>query len=101
MIIKVTPAELKKQADQVKDDINEIERLWEAISDKVEGSKNYWEGDASREHMRIYEDIQDDVEKSIKKLKENPKKLMTMAGIYEEAETNAEAGAEQLPTDLF
>ena len=101
MIIKVTPAELKNQSNQVSADIKSIEKHWKSIGDIVRGTKNYWEGDASSTHIRIYKDVEDDVNKILARMRENPVKLLTMAGIYEETETNAEAQAAELPTDIF
>lgn len=101
MIIKVTPAELKNQSNQVLADIKSIEQHWKSMGDLVNGTKNYWEGDASNTHIRIYKDVEDDVNKIITRLKENPVKLQTMAGVYEETEQNAESKAAELPTDVF
>lgn len=101
MFIKVTPTELKNQSNQVLADIKSIEKHWKNIGTIVKGTKNYWEGEASNTHLKIYKDIEDDVNKVIKRLKENPVKLQTMAGVYDEAETNAVSAASELPTDIF
>ena len=101
MFIKVTPTELKNQSDQVLADIKSIESHWKGIGTLINGTKNYWEGEASNTHVRIYKDIEDDVNKVITRLKENPVKLQTMAGVYDEAESSAEAAASQLPTNVF
>lgn len=101
MIIKVTPEELKNQSNQVSEDIKAIEKHWRSISNLVNGTKTYWEGDASNTHIRIYKDVEDDVNKIIARMKENPVKLLTMAGIYDEAEQNAVSMSAELPTDIF
>ena len=101
MIIRVTPQELKNQSNQVLADIKSIEGHWKSIASLVKGSKNYWEGDASNTHIRIYKDVEDDVNEIIKRLKENPVKLQIMAGVYDEAERTAETQAAQLPSDVF
>lgn len=101
MIIKVTPAELKNQANQVSSDIKSIEKHWNSISDLVNGTRTYWEGDASDTHIRIYKDVEEDVNKIIARMKENPVKLLAMAGIYDDAEQSAESTASELPTDVF
>ena len=69
MVIKVTPAELKNQSNQVLTDIKAIEKHWKNIESLVKGTKNYWEGDASNTHIRIYRDVKDDVDKILKRLK--------------------------------
>lgn len=101
MIIRVTPAELKNQSNLVMADLKSIEKHWKSIETLVNGTKNYWEGDASNTHIRNYKDIKDDVDKVIKRLKENPVKLQTMAGVYDEAEESAKATANELPTNVF
>lgn len=101
MYIKVTPAELKNQSDQVLSDIKSIEKHWRNIETIIKGTKHYWEGEASNTHLRIYKDIEDDVNKVIDRLKENPVKLQTMAGVYEETESSAVSASSELPTDVF
>ena len=101
MVIKVTPAELKNQSNQVLTDIKAIEKHWKNIESLVKGTKNYWEGDASNTHIRIYRDVKDDVDKILKRLNENPVKLQQMAGVYEVNEGYAVNTANELPTDLF
>ena len=49
----------------------------------------------------IYRDVKDDVDKILKRLKENPVKLQQMAGVYEVNEGYAVNTANELPTDLF
>lgn len=101
MIIKVTPSELRNQSNQVLADIKAIEKHWKGIGDIVRGTKGYWEGDASNTHIRIFRDVEEDVSKIIGRLKENPVKLQTMAGVYDEAESAAGDTAAELPTDVF
>ena len=101
MNIRVTPQELKNQSNQVLSDIKSIEKHWKCIAAIVNGSKNYWEGDASKTHIRIYKDVDNDVTEIINRLKENPVKLQMMAGVYDEAEHTAENRAAELPSDIF
>lgn len=101
MVIRVTPQELRNQSNQVLADIREIEKHWQGISDLVNGTKTYWEGDAGTTHMGIYKDAEEEVNKIIKRLKDNPVKLQTMAGVYDSAEAAAEASAAELPADVF
>jgi len=101
MIIRVTPQVLKDQSNLVLDDIRTIEKNWGKITDLVNGSKSYWEGDASETHIRLFKDVEEEVNKLIGRLKQNPVKPQTMAGVYEVTEGEAEAGAAELPEDLF
>ncbi len=99
--VKVSTAEMRNQSNQVLDDVRQIERHWERISRIINGTRNYWEGDASNAHIRIYKDVEGDVNAIMARLKQNPVKLQQMAGVYEEAEAGAEAVSNNLPTDLF
>lgn len=101
MNIRVTPEALKNQSGLVAADIKEIEKHWEAISDLVAGTRNYWEGEAAGEHTGIYNDLKDEISGLIKRLGQNPVKLQMMAGVYDAAETKAEATAAELPADVF
>lgn len=101
MIIRVDPQELKNQSNQVAADIRSIEKHWKGIANIVSGSKNYWEGDASNTHQRIYKDLADDAEKIIQRMKENPIKLQQMAGIYGDTQETATKQASELPADIF
>ncbi len=99
--IRVNTEVLKNQSDQVMSDLDRIEKSWQEIGRIIKGSKGYWEGDASEAHVRVYEEMKDDAEKVLKRLKENPVKLQQMAGIYVEAETQNKAVSGQLPNDVF
>ena len=101
MTIRVTPQVLKDQSNLVIGDIKDIKKHWRDIVDLVNGSKNYWEGDASDIHIRILKDVEDDINKLIDRLGQNPVKLQMMAGVYETTEAEAEGASADLPEDLF
>ena len=99
--IKVNPDVLKSQAEAVTSLIGEMENSWSDVLSVVSRSKSYWEGDASDLHVSFCEKIREPVENAIRRLKEQPKDLLQMAGIYEESEKSAEESAESLPTSIF
>ena len=99
--LRVDTNVMKDQSNLVRNDINNIKRHWEKISSLINGTRGYWEGEASDAHIRIYRDIEDDVNKIIQRLEENPVKLQIEAGVYEAAETAATAEGSSLPTDIF
>lgn len=101
MEIKVAPDDLKSMSDLVIEDIRDIRKHWEAIGDIVSGSRNYWEGDSSEDHVAIYEDVADEVDKLIRGLEEKQTRLRTMAGIYDEPEAAAETPLPKLPSEVF
>ena len=51
--------------------------------------------------MEYYNDVKDDVETIIRRLKEHPADLLKMAGIYEDSESFAQQIASALPEDVI
>ena len=101
MIIKAAPDEFKERSDRVIDDVRDIRKQWGAIADIVNGIRNYWEGEASDEHLAIYEDIADEADELIRGIEDKLVKLRAMAGVYDEAGTAAETQASKLPSEVF
>lgn len=99
--LKVSPDALKKKSGEITNDISAIEKDFEKIDQYVTGTKKYWEGDASEVHIKGYNKMKEDFKTIIKRLKEHPKDLETMAGIYEETENTLKTIAEALPTDVL
>ncbi len=99
--LKVSPEELKKKAGEITKEINAIEKDFEKIDQYVTGTKKFWEGDASDVHIKGYNKMKDDFKTIIKRLKEHPTDLQTMAGVYEETETTIKTIAAALPTDVI
>lgn len=95
-----TPA-LKSKAGEVSKEIAEVEKQWKKLQQTVKASKGYWEGNASNEHQKYLKEVTDDVNKIIKRMKEHPKELLQMAGIYDEAEASADRMAGTLPKDVI
>ncbi|MBR0373658.1 MAG: WXG100 family type VII secretion target [Mogibacterium sp.] len=99
--IKVTPEVLKAQSNQVMDDLRKIERSWQEIGRLIDGSRGYWQGEASDAHVSIYNELKGDGDRIVQRLKENPIKLQQMAGIYDATEQEAKGLSNQLPSDAF
>lgn len=99
--LKVAPEELKKKSGEIQKEIADIEKDFAKIDEYVTGTKKYWEGDASDRHIKGYTEMKDDFKTIIKRLKEHPKDLETMAGVYEETESTIKTIASALPTDVL
>lgn len=99
--LKVTPNVLKTQSGVVSSEVNSLERTWREMESVFKKTKGYWEGEASTQHMEYYDDVKDDVETIIRRLKEHPVDLLKMAGIYEESESAAQQIASTLPEDVI
>ena len=101
IVLRVDPSVLRTQSNQVRNDIRQIKRHLSEIDRLVNGTRSYWEGDASNAHFRIYKDLEDDINQIMTRLSENPVKLQKMAGVYEEGESKAQGEAQRLPTEVF
>ncbi len=101
IILKVSPDVLKSKAQEVQTKTGNFEKSWKQLVQVVHNTKGYWVGEASNAHQRQLKDCEDDVEKIIRRLKEHPKDLLAMAGIYEEAEKEAMDIANALPDDVI
>lgn len=101
MVLKVSPDELKKKSGEISKEIGSIEADFEKIDQLVTGTKRYWEGDASNQHIKSYTKMKDDIKNIIKRLKEHPVDLEKMAGVYEQTEAAASQAASALPTDIL
>ena len=101
MSSKAAPEELKYLSDSALEYIKSIERCWDSITGLITGTTSYWEGDASNAHIRIYKDVEDDVNEIITRLKDNLMDFRMMNGIYEESGQNDEPKAAELPADVF
>jgi WXG100 family type VII secretion target len=101
IMLRVTTEVLKDQSNQVRSDVQNIQRRWQNIQKLINGTRSYWEGEASDAHIKVYRDVEDDVTKIIQRLAENPVKLQQMAGIYDADEAKAAQTANSLPTEVF
>ncbi len=86
MEVKVESAELKRQAYEVDRLATNLRQRFDSIEKYVNATKSHWIGEAGDLHRRIYEDQKEDLSEALLRLKEHPKDLLMMAGIYDEAE---------------
>lgn len=99
--IKVSTDALRDQSNLVREDVRNIDRNWKNIGKLITSSRSYWEGEASDAHVKVYREIEADVEKVIKRLGDNAVKLQQDAGIYEEVENAVKGETGQLKSDIF
>jgi WXG100 family type VII secretion target len=100
-VLKVSVDTLKSKASEIQTQVNNVEKNWEKMSQIIQNSKSYWEGEASDEHQKYRTDIEDDVQVMIKRLKEHPTNLLEMAGVYEETEQEIVQLTSALPDDII
>ena len=99
--LKVSIDEMKRKTNELTKQINKVEKNWNRIQDTVNASKSYWEGDAGDVHRKFLKDHEEDVQTMLKRLKEHPRDLLDMAGIYLSAEEQAKQLAKALPKDVI
>ncbi len=99
--LKVNPDELKSKAAEIKTSIGTVQTAFNEIEKLVAGSKKYWEGDASDRHQQYYKTFEEDIPKVIKRLKDHPENLLTMANLYESTETKNEQLTHKLPDNVI
>ena len=101
MEIKTDPDELRDCTDKVLADITDIERQGKALSDIVRASRNYWSGEASDAHFRIFSDAQQEAARLIREIREDIMKVRAAAGMHEDAGSEEGPKAAELPSEVF
>ena len=101
IILKVSPEVLKSKASDVENEIKKLENHFNSIQDIVSRSNGYWVGSAGDKARSEFNKQKDDTSKVIRRFREHPPELLTMAGIYDEAEREALADNEALDTDVI
>lgn len=101
IILRVTPEVLAARADDAARKINEMDTCLKEISRVVYSTKGYWIGEAGDACRRQYEKEQDVVDQLTARLKEQPQKLLSIAGVYTKKEQEAENVSTPLPGNVI
>ena len=88
LVLRVTPEALEKKAEEFTGIVNEIKARFDQIEAVSARTKGYWQGEAGDKDRAGYESYKDDISNVIRRLQEHPTDLLSMAGIYREAETD-------------
>jgi WXG100 family type VII secretion target len=99
--LKVSPEVLKQKAGEVSDEITNLTAGWRELSRTVRSSRTYWQGDASNLHWHAFQENKNEVEAILKRLRDHPKNLQIMAGVYDQAEREADQLSSGLPGDVI
>lgn len=99
IVLRVTPEVLQRKSGEFTDIIKEIKVHFDRIESISAKTKGYWQGDAGARDRESYASYKNDIRFIIRRLQEHPTDLLTMAGIYREAEQAAEATNAQLKTN--
>lgn len=99
IVLRVTPEVLQQKSGEFTEIVKKIQAHFDRIESISTKTKGYWQGDAGTRDRENYASYKDDIQFIIRRLQEHPTDLLTMAGIYREAERDAAATNAQLKTD--
>jgi WXG100 family type VII secretion target len=99
--LKVSTETMKQQADEVDRLVASISGRFDEIKKYVEATKGHWVGSGGDAHRELYQAQVEEVDQIIRRLKEHPKDLREMAGIYESTEKSNVSAVQSLPTDVI
>ena len=99
LVLRVTPEALEKKAEEFTAIINEIKGHFDQVEEISSRTKGYWQGEAGDKDRAGYASYKDDISFIIRRLQEHPSDLLTMAGIYREAERDVVSKNAELKTD--
>ena len=92
MVLRVTPETLERKASEFTDIVRDIQQRFDKIATISSKTKGYWQGEAGDQDRTGYASYQDDIAFILRRLQEHPTDLLSMAGIYREAERGRRAG---------
>lgn len=99
--IKVDTALMRAKAQAISKNIINMQRSFEQLETIINRTSHYWIGEAGNIHRRTYQSQKAKVGEIMKRLKEHPADLLTMAGAYDEAESKAQDLIAALPGDMI
>ena len=97
-VLKVSAPEMITAANELSAYIAQMSASFESMRAIMQQSENYWVGEAGNAHRALYEEKVDKIQEILSRYREHVTDLNAMAGVYEEAETQAQAAADELPT---
>lgn len=96
--LKVQTEALTQQSGTVKRQIDNMESAFDALKRSVDGTANFWIGEAGEHHRNQYLGKLGQIETILRRYREQVRDLEEMAGVYEGAEQINEEIGEALPT---
>lgn len=95
--VKVQTEALSQKATEVKEQIRQIETDFEKLKKWIDGTANFWTGEAGEYHRNQYQSKVEQIEGILLNYREQVKDLEQMAGVYEVVEPGNEQIEESLP----
>lgn len=99
--IKVNSAVLNAKAQSVSASIRNMADCFEQLETIINRTSYYWIGEAGDMHRNMYKEQKSQIDEMMKRLKEHPDDLVTIAQSYESAESAVQSMASELPGDII
>lgn len=99
--IKVDSNVLRDKAVSVSKSIANMASCLEQMETVINRTYSYWIGEAGDMHRKIYQEQRPRLEEMMKRLKEHPADLLTIAQTYDTAEAAVQEIASELPGDII
>ena len=99
--IKVNSAVLNAKAQNVSNSIKNMSNCFDQLETIINRTSYYWIGEAGDMHRNIYKEQKSQIDEMMKRLKEHPADLITIARTYESAESEVQSMASELPGDII
>jgi len=100
LALGVTPESLKSKSSDVTADIDDMNNEIQILISEVQETSQYWLGDAGTAERTKMDENVDALNALITRLRTYPSRLLTMAGIYENAESDNVTTAAATKTDI-
>lgn len=101
IILKVEPEALIAKASEVEADVKTLESVFDSIQEIVERTRGYWVGLAGDKARSEFMSQKDDTSRIIRRFKEHPPELLSMAGVYKGTEEENALVNRELRTDVI
>lgn len=101
VVIKVSTDQLIKVSGNVETKIQQLEKAMENISEIINSSKGYWNGESHTAFTEAYQKKNDDIAMAFKRFRENVTDLLIIAGVYEQMEKTITQLNQTLQVDLI
>jgi len=99
--VKVESAVLRAAADNVSTLARALGDDFDRLQDLVRLTNRYWLGAAGDQYRQEFAEEKKQTDEILTLLREYPKDLLTMAGLYEEAERTNIQTSSALPSDIL
>ncbi len=101
MEIRVSTEELRKRAGEAEEKVNKLTRDFDRVSELIVQTSGCWIGEAGDLYRKTFNSERPEMERILKRLREFPKDLLEMAGIYERNEAEIGNMSDGLPIDVI